>query len=32
RQAKDYGPDCTAEVQGAQLAEDRRPRAGACSC
>jgi hypothetical protein len=29
RQAEDHRPDRAAEVQGAQLPQDRRPRAGA---
>lgn len=30
RQAEDYRPDCAAQVQGAQLAQDCCARAGAC--
>lgn len=32
RQAEDHRRDCQAQVQGAQLPPDRRPRAGAGSC
>lgn len=31
RQAEDHRPDRTIEVQGAQLPQDRRPRAGTCA-